>query len=270
MLLAGCEEYQISIVRNELSGREPDPGGPQLPHEGAGMFVRATHHYPEYADQHLAWASICVLSGGRPRSRSTEFWAKRREAGVVLSAWDWFPNPDKPTKGLADAIKFAAEQGAVSFILNAEKAFRGRPEAAREYASAARAACDEHGLALGFSSYSKPYTVKDFPWDEFSEHCDFGVPQIYDRENEFDPDYPSEAIQAWRAVGFDLVLPACGIYYGVKPTRKGEKWKWYWRKAYMVTRHLHLFPEPLIAWLAWPLAGRPPGATLEALGRGRP
>lgn len=231
-------------------------------HEGAGMFVRALPHYPEYADKHLDWISVCVLKEGRIVSRDTAWWAARRDAGLQLSAWDWFPDPDNPTKNLEQAIQFAAEQGCTSFILNAEKAFRGRPRPAAVYAGTARGLCDRYGLLLGLVSYSVPDTVRDFPWDTFAKYCDFGVPEIYDRQHQLDPDYPERAYRSWLKAGFKDIVFGCAIYRG---RRSDSGWVWRWRTPEMVADHLDLFPEDMRAWIAWPLAGKPPEPTLRAL-----
>ena len=233
------------------------------PHAGAGLFLRDKDFLPRYGPEHLDWASVCVLGGGRPRNRGRAWWAARMDEGLDLSAWDWFPDPDRPTKNLADAVRFAADNGARSFIMNAEKGFRGRPDAARRYGEAARELADRYKLWLGLVSYSitNEY-LRDFPWAEFAEVCDFGVPEIYDREGEYDPEYPAKAIQSWYDMGFSRVLPACGVY-----VRKDGGRGWRWRTDGEVGRHLDLFPEDMEAWIGWPIAGHPPEGTLRGLAR---
>lgn len=230
-------------------------------HKGAGMYVRTMRGYPKYADKHLHWLSACVLAGGRERTRNDGWWNARRNAGLTLSAWDWFPNPEDPHKNLRAAIEYAADKGCVSFILNAEKDFFNKPQAAEDYAGYAREVCDTEGLKLGLSSYASTNNFKHFPWASFQKYCHFGSPQIYDRESKFIASYPPRAIGSWKAEGFDKLVAGCGIFTGRK-TKDG--WKFRARTAKEVERHLKLFPE-VDAILAWPLAGQPPEATIKAL-----
>lgn len=209
------------------------------------MFVRRSRDLPASLD----WHSICVRTRGRPCNTAHE---------SAESAWDWFPDPNDPAgPSLASAVERAAQMGARSFIMNAEKEFRGRPRAALEYASAARAHTARLGMFLGLVSYSVPSTVRNFPWAEFAEYCDFGVPEIYDREGRFDPKYPPRAIKSWTEHGFD-VLPACGLY------QRDHGGPWRWRTEAEMLKHLGLFPCNE-ARIAWPIKGRPPAGTVRGL-----
>lgn len=251
-----------SYEEKHLPVGPPEP--PEPPHKGAGVFVRVNSQVTEYALDELDWLCICVLGKGQARNRTEWLWRQARARGIGLSAWDWFPRPDNPTKGLNAAMRFAAEQGATSFVLNAEKGFLGRKETAKVYASTARELADDLGLDLGFTSYAEPSTVKLFPWEVFADHCDFGIPQIYDRENKFDPTYPRRSIQDWSRAGFRAVVPGCGIYWG-REKADGDGWSWYWRDEEMVRRHLALFPSDMDAWVAWPLSGSLPEGSIRGL-----
>ena len=225
------------------------------PHEGAGLFLRDKDHLPE--EHPLDWVSVAVRTRGRRTNRGRQWYADRQ--ALDLSCWDWFPDVDDPAgPGLAEAVEFAASVGARSFILNAEKDFRGRKAAALLYASSARAHCQRLGLSLGLVSYSVPSTVRNFPWLEFARFCDFGIPEVYDREGAFDPRYPRRAIDSWRAAGFRCIVPACGIY------QRDNGGPFRWRTPEEVRHHLALFPEHT-ARIAWGLKGSAPRGTLEAL-----
>lgn len=185
-------------------------------------------------------------------SRTSRWWQKRRDEGVGLAAWNWFPDPDRPTRNLADAIRHAAQEGAESYILNAEAAFRGRRQAALRLAGAAAEFCDREGIAMGFTSFGFPANIRDFPWQAFAEMADYGVPQLYRDE----PD-PGRGLAQWARKGFTFLVPAVGLH---GPRGTG------WRPLKALRGHLAAFPgNSLRTRIAWPLPGVPPADLLAEL-----
>ena len=244
----------IALLQESLEETEPDDHRPY--DLGRGMFLRRLQDLDPLTTG-LDWVCVPVIQSERKKcNRDTKWYQKARDAGLVLTAFDWMPDADNWEKGLDEAVEFAAAQGCVSFILNAEKEFRKHQKSCEEYARFSRSLCDHYGIKLGFVSYSVPATIKDLNWEAFAEYCDFGIPEIYDRYHELDPDYPIRAIEGYEEVGFKVVIPACGIY-------RFENDKARWRTAREVDEHLSLFPDTSTL-LAWALRGQVPTATMEA------
>jgi len=215
--------------------------------DGRGIFLRTLRAIaPEIAARHLSFIAVPVLVRGVPRNRSRE-WFDRFQGEVI--AWSWF---DAGPEKLPEAFRFAASIGASTFVLNAEKGWRGR--SAVKYAERARVLANERGMALGLVSYARPGVVRDFPWADFAARVDFGMPEIYDRRGVYDPKYPGTAIAEYLAAGFREVLPACGIYV----RREGGGWRY--RTGGEMSRHLAYFPPGPVC--AWTLGGRIPERTL--------
>lgn len=224
---------------------------------GAGVFLRSLRHMsPELASE-LGHVAVPVDVRGRNTNRDRSWYAA---AQCAVLAWSWFTDD---AREFEEAIAFAADIGAVAFIINGEKGLRGRPRVAARLADTARTECDRHGLRLGLVSYSVPQTVKNFPWRPFAEVCDFGMPEIYDREGAFDSRYPARAIDGYESAGFRRVLPACGVYQR-RDNGKGFRW----RTDAEIARHLALFPasaDP--ARTAWTIGGKVPARVVRALAR---
>ena len=196
----------------------------------------------------------------RTNRRRMDWYARARAAGLDVVCWSWFTtDPDV----LAEAVAFAAGVEAKAFVINGEKELRRHHDTAHTLAATGRRVCDEHGLSLGLVSYSIPETVKDFPWETFAEVCDFGMPEIYDREGQYDPTYPPRAMRSWRHSKFQNSVPCCGVY-----TRKSlSPARFRWRTNAEIERHLALFDLDTAGTVcAWGL-GNWPGRVLKAMGR---
>jgi hypothetical protein len=230
--------------------------------DGPGIFLRDLKDLsPETAARWLTWVAVPVLTKGRRTNRDLDWYARFQDLGGRVVCWSWFDAPDQAPERLREAFQFASGLGAVSFILNGEKGWRGR--SAVKYVEQARALADRHGMSLGLVSYSIPRSIRDFPWADFAERVDFGMPEVYDRRGAYDPKYPRQAIEGYEAAGFETVVPACAIYV------RGDG-RWRWRTAQEIARHLALFPRPLRSVCAWTIGTRStiPEACLSALAGG--
>lgn len=230
---------------------------------GGGLFLRADDFLePELASE-LDHVAIPVDLKGRNINRDRAWY---REAECAVLGWAWFTTDPGEFR---EAIEFTASIGGRAFIINGEKELRGRRDVARRIAEACRRACDDVGLPLGLVSYSIPQTVTDFPWRVFAEVCDFGMPEVYDREGTYDPNYPRRAIEGYQKAGFARVLTACGVY-----RRDDDRAGWRWRTEAEIERHLALFPADPHAHpelgpsrTAWTLGGQVPERVVRGLMR---
>ncbi|MEQ8892722.1 MAG: hypothetical protein RID93_34055, partial [Sandaracinaceae bacterium] len=212
-------------------------GGPADPLDlGAGVFLRQLAHLDPGLASELDHVAAPVDVKGRNVNRDLSWYA---HADCDVMAWSWFT---RDPGEIREAVEFAAEIGAAAFIINGEKELRKRPRVASSIAEAAREVCDAHGLRLGVVTYSVPQTVRDFPWEAFAALCDFGMPEIYDREGAYDPAYPARAIDGFYEAGFRRVLPACGAYVRNGKPDPSRRARWRWRREAEIGRHLALFP----------------------------
>lgn len=231
---------------------------------GAGLFLRADDFLePELASE-LGHVAIPVDVRGKNANRDRDWY---RNAKCAVLGWSWFTTDPGEFR---EAIQFTASVGGVAFIVNGEKELRGRSHhpTAKRIVDVCRSACDDAGIALGLVSYSVPQTVRDFPWQVFAEACDFGMPEIYDREGQFDRGYPHRAVEGYEKAGFRRVLTACGVY------QRDHGGPWRWRTDAEIERHLDLFPEdpyahPTLgpARTAWTLGGKVPARVVRGLVR---
>ena len=96
-------------------------------------------------------------------------------------------------------------------------------------------ACMVIGLPLGLTSYGAPWNVRTFPFAELSA-VDFGMPQIYEANDNMPSNYPERSVAEWQKLGYPRVVPASSANKSPDRMRsllartpvlgKGNWWRW--------------------------------------------
>ena len=221
---------------------------------GHGLFVRSWNvtrdaRTPQtfasvYRGAGFSFAAPVVLAGNdRSKLRGRDYWSAARAAGIAMHPCWVLP---VPATGLDDICarlcEAMASLGAVSLIADPEVEWKGKRAQARSFARSLRSRTREHGLKLGFTSYSLPSMHPDFPWSEFAEVSDFSFAQTYDRDNQFRADYFARAMNEYRAKGFDHPFPC----FGLNDHQAGRT-----KTTAALRRHLGLIPRDAGAVCGW-------------------
>lgn len=190
---------------------------------GKGIFVQSveratTKGTPQAVaerakDLGLSWIALLALWQHDDRDKiytqiePTIVACRALDIGVWL--WGW-PHgaPSRIDRFVAFMGDLVDRQPVQGLIVNAEKPFYGKSQAARDFCSELRARLPE--TDIGLSSYGPPYFHPKFPWSAFAPICQFGMPQIYDSNHDQGPKYPTQAMAGWRRVGFPTLVPTWG------------------------------------------------------------
>jgi hypothetical protein len=160
----------------------------------------------------IAWVAIEVAWHDNTKTSSHNlidgalavFAPELEAAGIEVWVWG-FPSPDRISEfveTIADAYKAAPQVRGV--IADPEAPFYGSAHSAALEDLISQ--LQDLGRPVGVTSYGAPYFHPGFPWEAIAG-ADFGQPQIY---SELGADYPAKADQAWRDLGFDIVIPLNG------------------------------------------------------------
>jgi len=234
----------------------PPPVNPNVP-QGKGMFQRTWSHMgktpTEAADKcvqnGIKWVALQRLwqypkpgddrwyNGSGYNGYTRAQWIEALvNVGVQPWIWGW-PEPNRVAdfvKGMSDT---AEEWGVVGIIVDAESPWYKNGTKSAE-ATQLMTGLQESGLPIGFTSYGAPWNFPAMPWEAFST-ADFGMPQIYDSDNNQAADYPTRSENAWAEHGFQHIVPASAAYNKTKAqmesllarTPTPEKsiiwWDWY-------------------------------------------
>lgn len=187
--------------------------------QGKGLFIDdlvREGKSPAHLIQRLKWMDISWLAievhwvdSNQNNSHNLEdgalaaFVPELVKAGI--EAWVWvFPAPwaiEQTVELVRYAYKVAPQVRGV--ILDVEAPFQGASEAA---ASDLTSRMVDLGKPVGFCSYPITAWHPGVPWEGFSE-AGFGMPMIY---KERGGDFPDRSDDAYRKLGFDVVIPVNG------------------------------------------------------------
>lgn len=153
--------------------------------------------------------------------------------------WLWgYPWAGKEEEFVDVMLSAASATEARGIIVDAELPYNKKPAAAEALMGALMPKAHAAGLCVGFTSYGAPWNFPGFPWKAFSA-ADFGMPQIYDMDNNQGLGYPQKSIDAYKAHGFKRIIPACPTFsktskqlkalHSVTPTHDSAIcwWDWY-------------------------------------------
>lgn len=217
------------VLDAECPEPAPPPTNPNVP-QGKGMFQRVWKHMgktPQAAAQHIIehgikWVALQRVwqyanpnddkryngsdYGGYP---SKEWVAAIVEAGAQPWIWGW-PHPGRQDDFVRLMGQTAEEWGAVGIIADCEAPWYEEGDTGED-AEELIDGLQETGLPVGVTSYGAPWNFPGLPWSEFVR-ADFGVPQIYDSNNNQSDNYPARSVDKWTELGFKAIVPASAAY----------------------------------------------------------
>ena len=266
------ERYTDSTDRDSLALPDWHPRGRALFWRSwTGWGDTPTEAAEAYADC-FDWACCPVLwrdkdpdgeAAGRRPNRHAEIY--QVFAARSIPWWGMvFCSPADFEAELRDAVAFCAAHGAVGLVLDVERPFRDVPRSqVSRLARFARKLCDDAGLKLGFTSYGGRGYPRVYKFKAWLAHCNgITVPQHYDRDLAFDPDYPAESQARYHAAGAKHIVAGVGLraYKKAKEDQEGiDRTK----KPGEVRRHLEIIDAE--TWCAWGRVDRLPEDVLEVL-----
>ncbi len=100
-----------------------------------------------------------------------------RDAGIQVWLWQYVFG-DNPASEAIAAIERIQQLQPDGFVVNAEVEYKNRPNQATAYMKALRAGVG-NDLLIALSTYRWPSFHPEFPFTQFMEKCDFGMPQVY-------------------------------------------------------------------------------------------
>lgn len=202
---------------------------------GVGAYVRniteRSHGTPETMAAKmkaagLSWACLQAswqTDDGKTHRESNEshlapYAAALQAAGVEVWLWG-YPHADRVEEFVADIVEDAVRVGAVGVLVDPEKPFKDRPDAAEALAHAvARKAWLDHGLGHGVTSYGMTRWHPTMPW-AIMGGLGFGSPQLYTVSDRF----VSKGIDDWKAAGWARIVPSVAAYGPFSKDRLGKR-----------------------------------------------
>lgn len=155
-----------------------------------------------------------------------------------VGVWFWgYPQPDKLAE-FSDDLAAAAMVYGYGVIADPEKPFYGKPDKANLLTELLMTEAVRWMYRVGVTSYGAPWYHSNFPFQEFSS-AHFGMPQVYDMDNNMPDDYGERAVSAYLDAGFPSVIPVFPGWnkttaqlrklMGNTPTPSGAccSWDWY-------------------------------------------
>jgi hypothetical protein len=199
---------------------------PAIVPRGKGMFIRDLRRIGTRAQvleqmtrRGLSWVAIQrIWQYDEPGKQSASYNASSLVdyAGDLRAAghevWIWgYPAPGKHVEFVERVVGAAVQVAARGVIVDPELPFKNRMEPAVELMTLLLREAGEHGLGVGVTSYGAPWNFPTFPWKAFLG-AHFGVPQLYDANNNLPKTYPKDAVAAWKALGFKRIVPASAAF----------------------------------------------------------
>lgn len=227
------------ITRAAIDASLTDPPvvspAPAVLPRGKGMFIRnltaigtRAQMLEQMQKRDLSWVAIQriwqyetatnQISKVYNSTSLVEYAEALRSAGHEVWLWG-FPVPGKHEEFVHELITWAVQVKARGVILDPEKPFLAtaedplatRAKQAGDLMSRLLSETAKHGLGVGMTSYGSPDNFPGFPWQAFTG-AHFGMPQIYDANNNLPESYPQSAVAAWKARGFQRIVPASAAF----------------------------------------------------------
>jgi hypothetical protein len=179
--------------------------------------------------------------------------AALRVSGVEVWGWQYIYG-DSPTQEAATAIRAVQQLGLDGFVVNAEREYESKFDAAAAYMDSLTAGLRQTPVA--FSSFRLPDTHPSFPWAEFLSGSAYNMPQVF-WVNDTDPAHQlDQSIEQFRHV-YPVVpiIPTAAAYVdGAWRPSAGEL-----NQIMLRVRECGL---PGINFWNWDYAGNPRGSDL--------
>lgn len=235
------------------------PPGDPLDALGRGVFVRRISDWPVQLLARFDWCCVAVISGRREAlNRDAGWYRDAQAAGVAVTVFDWLPSPHNYRAGLRGAVAFAVNVGALCYVVDAEKEWKG---AGDEIAAAYMDEIDAGGMPPGFTSYSLPKQHPGIPWRAFLSRSVLSIAQAYDRDHLLAPHYATQAVAGYRERGAGRVVVGRGAHRRDDPATPERE---VWRTPAQIVEHRATTP-PKAAECWWMPAGQPSGRVVDAI-----
>ena len=201
--LAGSDSNQLGTP--VAPDRVPTVTSPDGKVHPQGMWIWELKRLRnEYLDALVAAKCKRVYLKVLDDASSGIFWANQCIAEVISSftqrgieVWGWGYIFDgrttTDTQGIIKALRKAFEAGITGFVFDVEKEVEGQSTHAqlREILSMARHVIPDG--CMGYTSFGKPKSHPNVPWQMLNQLCDLQFPQIYYELFTFGPGDPGEA-----------------------------------------------------------------------------
>lgn len=199
---------------------------------------------------------ILTARTSRGRTNRSRSWCQAvLEAGTKIALVDLMLPPGAWRTGLAEAMQFARDVGAIAYCLDVEPTkenttdWRDRDEELRQYSARARDLCSTYGLGLWATGWAMPSQAKTFPWSELLAPADRAIVQCYEVHGRAGRDYVERCMREYREHGArDLILGR-----GAHELDRGDADAW--RTPAQITTHRQSTPAGMSE--AWWCPGGP-------------
>lgn len=187
---------------------------------GKGLFVRTTRNLSGLAKllRQAGFTWVAPFTQGIIAATVRQSDAFRNEGLDVYPCM--LNTPERHAAQIAFMADAAAKTGSAGIILDPELEYKGHVGAAVDIMRKARAT----GLSVGVTSYGRAKSHPTLPWQVLST-ADWGLPQVYSRENDLDfdndgiidaldsdPGYVATGVKEWAGWGFRVVIPILGTH----------------------------------------------------------
>ena len=209
--------------------------------------------------------------------------------GVTVVGWDWLPNPSNWRDNLEEAIAHTAEIGGRGWVVDAEVEWKNSAALnprwhaiawaeAERYVEYARGLCRQHGLWFGFTSFPGVVVHHQLPYAAFVAGTDMSVPQTYDKDHNYNPEYFRTSSEGYLGFGAKAILAGSGAFEeipnpawrppGARPPGYNTRTKHFlhpWRTREQYERHLGTMPNFADSVVCWVPTGHIPAEIRELL-----
>ncbi len=222
----GAAGPKTRAVVDALLALLPPKALPVMP-AGKGMFIRdlakagtRKQVLERMAQCGLSWVAIQKIwqytdPPNKPSSLyNTKTLAEYSEdlQAAGREVWIWgYPAPGKHQEFVEVLLAAATQVKARGVIVDPEAPYIDQMGAAVTLMTLLVNQANKHGLGVGVTSYGAPWFFPEFPWNAFRS-ASFGMPQIYDADNNMGKTYPKESVDAWKAKGFKNIVPISAAF----------------------------------------------------------
>lgn len=204
----------------------PPKAAPAIVPKGKGMFIRdllqagTRAQVLERMSKHgVSWVAIQRIWQYDDPNKVSKLYNSENLLAYVEDlhaagheVWIWgFPAPGKHVEFVERLVSAAVQVKARGVIVDPEAPFMNKAEPAAALMALLLPEAAKHGLGVGMTSYGAPWNFPTFPWKAFLG-AHFGMPQLYDANNNLPQTYPKQAVAAWKALGFNHIVPASAAF----------------------------------------------------------
>lgn len=206
----------LSLIRETINGNAIDISNTGnlsgTPH-GKGFFVQQRRCRDNINERIIAsgirWVALPASMPDQRMRRCVDLLGDL-VSRTQLFVWQ-YNRPQRIRQQIENMVAKSELIGAKGIIIDPEGEFKNRRNAARELMDVAKELTRPSGLTIGFTTIGLALNWRNYPGSEFLS-ADYGMPQIYDREDKEGETYPSRVMSIWKEK-FDIVVPLTGAHH---------------------------------------------------------